>query len=191
MTSLFDSFTLNQISMLRNKAFSGKAENNAELSEGIYLSWDDEGSDVSVSARSEIGRLLVLEAAVKGNPRWFSLNFSLGGGVISAGDVLVIAAEGYARGGLAVPFFLRSAQGEWTEDTHASKPLVIPSQNSIATALHVVGAAQPMLGAEAFHTLIFNLPKSSFGISLRDLRMFVIPAARFQELTAEASVPVA
>jgi hypothetical protein len=185
MTDFVETFTLENLAALRQLQMDGPAEQNTHISDGIYLSWDDESTTVTLSVSSDPSSCLSVTSRVEGDPRWMTLNLELGRGVIESGDVFGLVVEGEASEDVALPLFLRSKVGDQLIDSHWSELLALKPGNGIAVAFHTMSPDQGVCGTDGFHTLVLSLPKSGGTVTLRDLRLFRMPASRGLRSTPE------
>jgi len=144
----------------------------------IYITWDAQNSGIEVKATAGEGDLVTLNATVDGDTGWFSFNIGLGEGQFEVGDVLGLVLEV----GDGTPFAFRASilssdDGalHWTE--LAEKPALDGSPR-VVTLLHTIAAHDPIIAARTFHTLVCNLPHHDFCLSIKDMRFFVVGAAR-------------
>lgn len=148
------------------------------LADGVYFSWDADGGDVSLDVWPEQGMLLGAKARVQRKPGWLSFNLSLREGNFEAGDILGLVLDFEGCAGETLPLFIRSARTGEMKDTYLQQPLQGQSSRAVQTLLHTVHGDSALCGTSAFHTLIVNMPLRDFSFVLRDLRLFVLPAAR-------------
>lgn len=178
MTHFSELFTANALSILRITEFAQTVENNAHVVPDISFSWDNDDGEVAISLKSNTGYLGELWGKVSGAPRWVSLNLSLGRCSFQAGDVLGIVVELEGCQDQSFPAFIRSTRGDGFSDTYLDDILTGSEDRAVRTLLHKVSTYTEMAGAETHHTLIIPLPRKDFRLYLRDMRLFVIPAAR-------------
>lgn len=178
MTHFAELFTASAISILRSSDFSQSLENNTPVVPDIYFSWDDEEGNVDVTLKSLNGYMGEIWGKVSGAPRWLSLNLSLGTCSFTAGDVLGLVVELEGCPDQNFPAFIRSDRAGAHSDTYLDEILKGSEDRAVRTLLHKISPHSGMIGAEAFHTLIVPLPLKDFRMNLRDIRLFVIPAAR-------------
>ena len=157
-------------------------ENMLTLTNGAYFSWDETKGEVSLDVSPELGAILHLKAKVSKAPNWFSFNFELGDGVFETGDVLGIALEFEGFAGETLKPFLRTARDGVLEDTLLQDRLEGSATRETRVLLHQMRAVDPATGAAGYHTLVLPLPLRDFVMELRDMRLFVIPAARVGQL---------
>lgn len=179
MTHFAELFTASAISILRISDFSQTLENNTPVVPDIYFSWDDKEGEVDMTLKSLSGYMGEIWCKVSKTPRWLSLNLSLGKCNFAAGDVLGLVVELENCPDQNFPAFIRSTREDDTlSDTYLDEILKGSSDRAVRTLLHKVSPQSSLVGAEAHHTLIVPLPCKDFHMSLRDIRLFVIPAAR-------------
>lgn len=179
MTHFAEIFTASAVSILRSTDLSQRLENNTPVVPDIYFSWDEEGGQVDLTLKSLNGYMGDIWGKVSGAPSWLSLNLSLGRCSFAVGDVVGIVVELEGCADQSFPAFIRSGrEGGGESDTYLDDILKGSEDRVVRTLLHKVSAHSDMAGAEAFHTLIVPLPRKDFHMSLRDIRLFVIPAAR-------------
>ncbi len=179
MTHFAEIFTASAVSILRSSDFSQKLENNSHIVPDIYFSWDDEGGEVDITLKSINGYMGEIWSKVSGTPGWLSLNLSLGNCSFAAGDVLGLVVELEDCPDQNFPAFIRSMrEGGAPSDTYLDEILTGSRDRAVRTLLHKVSQHSDMAGAQAYHTLIIPLPLKDFSMNLRDIRLFVIPAAR-------------
>ena len=175
--TIWDDFTMVRIGALRDATFDRALQNNTPITNGIYASWDDIDTDISIQALSSPGMLLTLNAHVPRKPRWLVLNFEIGRGQFDAGDILLLIVEGSGLGEQRImDLVIRSATKGGLVDTPWRESLILPMETGIATALHSVEASSPLVETDAFHTVMIRLPVHDFSMTFRDLRLTVIPA---------------
>lgn len=179
MTHFAELITASAVSILRSSDFSQTLENSTHVVPDIYFSWDNEEGEVDVTLKSINGYLGEIWCKVSGAPRWLSLNLSLGACSFTAGDVLGLVIELENCPDQSFPAFIRSTrEDDVLGDTYLDDILKGSRDRAVRTLLHKVSPHSNMVGEEAFHTLIIPLPRKDFHMNLRDIRLFVIPAAR-------------
>lgn len=178
MTHVSELFTSNALSILRNTQLTQDIENDVHFVPDVYFSWDSDHGKTALSFKSVPGQLGTIWARVSGGPEWLSLNLSLGECTFAKGDVigLVTELEGCDTQRFA-PFIRTMRDGE-IEDTFLQEGFTGSEDRAVQTALHTLEGYDPMIGRTGFHTLVIPLPRKDFQLQLRDLRLFVIPAAR-------------
>lgn len=176
MHELFKAFLFGPLSDLRESEFSGAIENESHLAQNVYLSWDKDNGPVEVTHDHAQGALLAINVRVEGSPRWFTLNFGVGGGEFDSGDVIVMVLKGKTDGGQSLPVFLRSAMSWGLEDTQWPDELTLTDEDSIVVACRTLEPVDPVCGTPGFHTVAINLPKSSFRLTITDMRLLHFPA---------------
>ncbi|MDA7429620.1 hypothetical protein PGB28_14210 [Primorskyibacter aestuariivivens] len=152
------------------------------LTEGAYFSWDETNGEVALDVTPELGAIMHLKAWVSKVPNWFSFNFEMGDAAFTAGDVLGIALEYEGFAGETLKPFLRTARDGVLEDTVLQDWLEGSAARETRVLLHQIRAVDPAAGAPGYHTLVLPLPLRDFTMELRDMRLFVIPAARVGQL---------
>lgn len=166
------------ISALRNLVVEQSAENETHLVPEVYFSWDSDDGEVSIAVESRPDELLAMDVQIDAEPLWLTLNIGLGSTQFEVGDTLTIVAEVQGTEDAAFPMFIRSAHDGYTTDTVLHDVLKSSSDDMVQTLLHTIQHDEGLLGEEAYHTLVIQLPKSNFSLSLRDARLVFIPAAR-------------
>jgi hypothetical protein len=179
VTHFAELFTANAISILRNAEISEPAATGAHLVPDIYLSWDKEAGDVDITLTSIPGLLLNLSAKVAGTPGWLSLNLSLGRCSFQPGEVLGIVVELEGCANQSFPMLIRSNRDGTLSNTYIDDILKGSEDRAVCTLLHKISAHSGMTDSEAYHTLIIPLPRKDFQLSLRDMRLFIIPASHY------------
>lgn len=183
MSDFLDSFSQTQLNQLRNTVSSGTAENNKELSPGVYLSWDDD-ADMSIAYDSPDWAALALTTRISSKPRWQSLNLVLATGVLRAGDTLGLVVEGYADVQTPLKITTRSAINGTQIDCHWDDQITLHPMNNVAIALHRYEMLDGVVDSEGYHTLMIDLPPQSSAMTLRNIRLFRLPHSR--ELLTDA-----
>lgn len=178
MTHFSEIFTANALLILRNLELRQPVENNVRLAPEIYFSWDDKRGKVALEMKSSAGHLADIWAKVSGDPRYVSFNISLGECSFNAGDVLGLIVDFEGCAGQTLPLMIRSALNGAMADTPFLDPLVGSEDRAVHTLLHAIRPQEALTGPAKHHTLIFQLPHKDFWLDIRDLRLFVIPAAR-------------
>ncbi|WP_212525599.1 hypothetical protein [Actibacterium sp. MT2.3-13A] len=180
MTHPSEQFAAQTIAALREASLPERLETDAPIVPGVYFSWDTSGGEAALKLTSGPGLLVRVEARVAKPPRWFSFNLSLGKALFAPGDVLGMAVE--LEGGAAedFPLVIRSTRNGEIGDTVLQDSLKGAEDRVVRTVLHTVDAADFLSREPAFHTLVMRLPKRDFALAIRDLRFFVLPAARGQ-----------
>ncbi len=145
---------------------------------GLYFSWSTAEGVTSLDLSADKGLLFRAQAHVAKPPQWFSFNVTLGKAAFAPGDVLGVVADLEGCEGDSLPLVVRSARDGETRGTLLQDRLSGSGDRAVQTALHTVDGGDFLAGAPAFHTLAMQLPKHDFTLALRDLRLFVIPAAR-------------
>lgn len=167
-----------RIATLRLSHYARASDGALFLEDGVYFSWDTEKGGVSLDVRPELGALAHVRAAVTGAPRWLTLNFVLGEGAFSAGDVLGVVVEFEGCEGRAMQPFIRSVRDGRFEDTEFKDRIDGAEERSVQVLLHPLKASDRAAAGPAHHELVIPLPRQDFSLDLRDLRYFVLPAAR-------------
>ncbi|MFN3954293.1 MAG: hypothetical protein ACK4LQ_07540 [Pararhodobacter sp.] len=171
---------------LRDKVATGlptRLDNCAPLVDGFYFSWDAQQAQVDLSlhrpareAGAQTAPLFELRTRVSGEPRWLSMNISLGSHRFASGDVIALIGALHCPEAETLPAFIRTRANGEDSDTTLFEPLRGKGA-SVTTALHTVEPADNLVIDDAFHTLIVPLPRRDFTLVLNDLRLFVLPAA--------------
>lgn len=175
MTHPIELFAADLIHKLRYEQTPVYASGELKLSEGAYFSWDAEKSDMALRVRPELGSLFRAQAKVLRKPRWCTVNFSLGAGSLEPGAVLGVLAEVEGCEGQTVPLFIRALQDGALSDIPFVTPLKGSATSSVQTLLLTVTEEQALSRPSDFLTLVFNLPKEDFALTLRNLAVFVLP----------------
>jgi hypothetical protein len=178
MDDFLDGFSQTRLGTLRRSVQAAEAQNNAEIVPGIYLSWDEEGTGLSVGYDSPDWAMLSLDTKMTAPPRWFSLNLALAEGRIAADDVLGLVVEGYAAQGATLTLRLRSAIGGEVFDSDWEDVITLHPENNVSVALRRFSALDGIVDAEGYHTLILGLPSESATLTIRNMRLFRMPGSR-------------
>lgn len=186
MTHPSELFTANAISILRHLDLAQPLKSGEHFVPDIYLSWDTEDCDVDITMKSVSGQMMRLWGKVEGTPRWLSLNISLGETTFKPGDVFGVVVEYEGCAGYDFMPFIRSSREGVITDATLQDHFSGSEDRSIATLLHTVKPDSDLIGPSAYRTLIIPLPRVDFTFNLRDLRSFVVPAARGWTQTAQA-----
>lgn len=177
MSDFLDSFSQTQLNQLRHSVLSGTAENNKELSPGVYLSWDDE-TDMSIMYDSPDWAALSLTTDIKSKPRWQSLNLVLATGVLRSGDTLGLVVEGYADTKTSLNIATRSAIDGTEVDCRWEDQITLHPMNNVSIAVQRYDMLDGVVDREAYHTLMIDLPPQSTAMTLRNIRLFRLPHSR-------------
>ena len=177
MSHPIETFTSKAIFECRQAVFGCTVENNAHLSPEIYVSWDDQKGEVNLTADSAENMLLHLDATVAKDPRWFSLNIGMGRQGLNAGDVLGVVLETECNHAFNSVPFCRTALEDGHGDTYWQDGLNLEAGRQISTLLHTIEPGDA-LEKSVFHTLVIPLHHEDFSLTLRDMRLFVLDAAR-------------
>ncbi|MEO1706020.1 MAG: hypothetical protein AAFR50_11890, partial [Pseudomonadota bacterium] len=156
--------------------------------EGIYMSWDTEEGDLSVTTAYPGDALLSLTAEVRSAPQWFTLNLVLGEAELEAGDTVGLVLDSHASPASNLDIFIRSSEGEAFEDTPLDRPAEMRARRSTGSMVHEVQPYSAMAGSGKFHTLIIPLPSHDVSLTLFDLRLFVLPKGSAPATIIEGSV---
>ncbi len=148
------------------------------LTDGAYFSWEATKGKVHLDVVPELGALMHLSAKIEQAPDWLTFNIDLGEDTLVAGDVLGVVIEYQGFAGDDMELFLRSSRGGVLGDTILRDRLPGSETRTTQVLLHTLQPYDPATGETGYHTLIFPLPKRDFTFELRDLRLFVVPAAR-------------
>ena len=172
-------FTEHAIAALRACVLPETAENDSRIVPDVFFSWGTvEGEATTLELKAEPGVLFRVQARVTKTPRWMSFNFALGQDVFEAGDVLGLVAELEACEGETFPVFVRSTRHGETSDTYFQDSLQGSAERVVRTSLLSATGGDFLSGPPAYHAVVMLLPTRDFTLTLRDLRFFVIPAAR-------------
>lgn len=162
---------------LRQATITATAEDGGHISPNVYFSWDGAQAEVAIAVQSVPGQLLTAEVTLQGSPRWFALNIGLGAGAFTAGDSFGLVIDA----GSTVPFechgFVRSSKDGETFDTTLAEEIRLAPAGGRSVVLHSIAASDPLVWAGQYHTLIIPLPKQSFRLDLRDLRLVHLDAS--------------
>lgn len=174
-----ESFAAHVIKELKGTHLPQAPQNDSPLVEGAYFSWDSDEGEAILTLKHVPDLLFTLEAKVTRHPRWFSFNLSLGEDSFVPGDVLGVVAKFETKSNESFPFFVRtSRENADLADTHLQEGLTGGVGNVVQTALHTFEPFDAATQGPGFHTLVMQLPPRDFTLELRDLRVFVLPAAR-------------
>lgn len=166
------------IAALRDLPEAGLVANDTPIVPEIYFTWDAEQADVSVAMTTKSGHLLDADVAVSGQPRWLSLNIGLGVGTLDRGDQLVVVLDFAAEMADEFKLVLMSFLDGNRSDTPLEEPLAGGPTGCVRTVLHHILEEDAQAGEAAFHTLAIGLPATDHRVSLRDLRITVVPRTR-------------
>jgi len=174
VTHSSDFLAADAIAALRAGPLPEKAENNTPIVPGVYFSWDAEKSDVALSLESGEAGLLHVSASISGAPRWCSLNIGLGPRGFAAGAVLALVADLAGCDGQTLDMLIRSTRDGEVKDTSFQDALIGGSVDMPLpqVALHTIEAGDAVVGAPAPHVLAIRMPKTSFELTLADLRTY-------------------
>ena len=178
MSDFLETFSIVNLGALRAEVSSGAAENNEEIVPGVYLSWDEDETQIDIIYDSPDWASLSLDYTVQGTPRWLSLNLALGEGQFEPGDVIGLVLEGYAAGKLIIPVRLRSSIEGETFDTVCDDTIAIYPNNGVSTVLMTIEYGNSVAGREGYHTLMLGLPAGRAAMTLRNMRVFRMPGSR-------------
>ncbi len=184
MTLPVELSTSQTIAALRMDHDPHHEEDALHLVKGAYFSWDAGKGDVSLDVRPELGALLHVSAQVHKVPDWLTFNIDMGSGEIGVGDILGLVVEFEGCSGDTLPMFIRSARDGALSDTWLSEPLTGAETRTVRAVFHQVRPEDPVAAGPAYHTLVLPLPKRDFELELRDMRFFLVPAARGLRLGA-------
>jgi len=173
-----DSLSFHSIDALRAAVCAGQAANDTQFADGVYFSWDTEGGDAQIAYESPDWAVLSVDWRVTGSPTWLSLNVSMGGGVLNDGDVIVLTAEGYADSPVSLPVVLRCDIAGEMLDVGLEDALEFNPVNGVCTAMRTIDPVDGIGGKHGFHTLIMHLPMQDMTMTLRNLRLSIVPAAQ-------------
>lgn len=168
------------MSALRNQPVGNLiVENDKWIVPEFYFSWDAEQGNTSIGMSHLDDRTFRIEADISGNPSWCTMNFGLGRGKLSAGDILGIALGAKNETRIPLEGFIRSATpADGPQDTPLSDRLAIGPDRSHVVALQTLTEWDPLTwGEDDFHTLVLTLPQQAFRFDLIDLRVFVLSKA--------------
>jgi hypothetical protein len=178
MTDLLSIFTFKNIESLRKLCLACDSSNDQHLVDGVYLSWDDAETRVTMHIESEPGSLINMNAEVSGAPRWMSLNFALGVGPMVQGDTLCVVLDASADSESLLSIFVRSRFADRVEDFDWDESIRLTHRRQITTAFCKVPAAEAT-AEECYRTLVIRLPRESFRIYFHDLRFFTIRSEQY------------
>lgn len=178
MGDFVETFTQEALAELRRATSSGVAQNDAPIVPGVYLSWDAEGTGLSIDYTSPDWACLSLDYSLTADPRWFSLNLALADGVLEVGDTLGLVVEGYARQSASIRPRLRTQIGTETVDMDWNDTIDLAPSNTVSVALHTVQASDGMADREGYHTLILTLPARDTALTFRNMSLFRVPVGR-------------
>ena len=171
-------FTEHEIAALRACDLPKTAENETCIVPNIYFSWDPVEGEATLELKAEPGVLFHAQARVTKSPRWISFNLALGEHAFEAGDILGLVTELEGCEGETISLFVRSVRDGETSDTYFQDGLQGSGETVVRTSLLTAAGGDFLSGPPAYHTVVMLLPTRDFTLTLRDLRFFVIPAAR-------------
>ena len=164
---------------LRPDRFSEPLVQDVHVVPDVFFGWDETGGSVTGTVSSEPGALLTIETQVSGTPSWVSLNIALGEDNFTEGEVLGLVIEAEGPEDQAFSFFLRSARAQGAPaDTEIADRLVTTGAVNVTTLLHRIDAQDGVAWQPGFHMLVMRLPAHDTRLVIRDMRLFVVPAAR-------------
>lgn len=178
MSDFLETFSIKNLGVLRTTVASGAVENNDEIVPGIYLSWDEEDTEIAIAYESPDWAALSLDYTVKGAPRWLSLNLALADGRFEVGDVIGLIVEGYAAESRSITLRLRSKIEDETFDASWEETIDLHPDNGVSAALRTIEPFDGIGGREGYHTLVFGLPAKSGSMTIRAMRVFLMPGSR-------------
>ncbi len=129
--------------------------------------------------------LLKFEYEVETKPRWLTLNIELGNARLEAGAILGIVANLSGGAGSELNMFVRTTRDDEFVDTQFDEGLLGSDVPSVRVAMHQLAQDSGSVGATGFHTLIIELPFKKFDLDLREVQIFVLPAAHGLHLSDE------
>lgn len=190
MSDFLEAFSIVNLGALRTGVASGAAENNAEIVPGVYLSWDEEGTGIEIIYDSPDWAALSLDFKVTGTPRWLSLNLALAEGRFEAGDVIGLVVEGYAAENRSITMRLRSKVRDEMIDTRWEDAIDLHPGNGVSAALRTIEPGDGISGQDGYHTLVLGLPPASGSMTIRNMRVFLVPGSRGLHSDSRAPTPV-
>ncbi|KPQ05534.1 MAG: hypothetical protein HLUCCA12_14775 [Rhodobacteraceae bacterium HLUCCA12] len=167
-----------RIAALRSAAFSEEHSESCCLADALFLDLDPDEGKARLSCRSEPGMIAALDARVEGAPRWLVARIDLGPGTFRAGDVLALTLQASAERDCALEITLRTLQAEGPADLRFVERPALTSQQNVVTVMHTITGTDAICGDAQFASLLLNLPKQDFRITLHDMHFFVLPAER-------------
>lgn len=150
------------------------------LMPGLWSSYDT--AQGAISGRYEAGGdgLLRLSLKVERPGRWCTLSFLLGEGPLAEGDVLGVVADLAGSVPAQIGLTLRTVRGKVQHELAFDDALALVPGGSVQTALLMIPPTGVPADAAGRRLLMLKLPQTDIEIALRDLRIFVLPAADAQ-----------
>jgi hypothetical protein len=157
---------------VRAASFDCAADNNVDITPGMFLSWDADQGSADLRVVSQPGTLLGIDARISGDPGWVSLNFGIGNAQLSAGTKLGIVASIGGTASTMIHATWRSSIGEEWRDIDFPDAIGGAGKPATCVALADVHMGAYATRPEAHSLLILHLPRQDFRLDLRDLLIF-------------------
>lgn len=163
------------------RAHSGSAELAADgplLLPGLWSCHDTERGRIAGRAIAGAGPLLRLEFEVTRPGRWCTLSLAFGDAPLEEATVIGIVAELCASAPCEIGLGIRSVTADGPRDTAFADRLAAGPEARAQVALLTVPPASPLSDRARRRLLLLHLPQQSGWLEIRDLRLFVQPAAQ-------------
>lgn len=162
-----------KLAVLRAKKREGKLADVVRLLPGVEMHCDP-ALKVEGTYRSPAGRLLEIDARMRGEGSWIGLHLSLPARNLAGMGVLGFAARASAVETLVLSACIRSGTDDGFQDCFFDKHLLLrPEEASHLDALPV-GYRDELPQKARWRELILFLPKTDFQLALIDLRVFAV-----------------
>lgn len=163
----------NALSVLRDGTCMGDLADHVQLLPGVFLAADP-ALQISGQYRSPEGRMLEIEATMRGEGHWMALHMALPARDLSLYGCVGFAARIEAPEAQVVQPCLRSGvEGGFVDCFFDKHILALPQPRSHLDALSVHYRDNlPLLAP--WRELILFLPARSYRLSFLDLRVFVV-----------------
>jgi hypothetical protein len=163
------------------RAHSGSAELASDgpvLLPGLWSSHDAQQGALAGRCVAGAGALLRLELAVTRPGRWCTLSLALGDAALEEDAVVGVVAEVRAQAPCEIGLGLRSLTRDGPRDTGFEDRLPAGPESRAQVGLLTVPPASPLSDPARRRLLLLHLPQQSGWLEIRDLRLFVQPAAQ-------------
>lgn len=178
MTHPIESASDALIARLRQTAESADLVADGQvLLPGMWSSFDAARAEIAGRITAGDAALLRIALAVPRPGRWCTLALALDATPLAEGDVLGVVADLAASAPAEIALELRSLRGRRRHEVVFDDRLALTPEGTVATALLTVPPGGLPGEPASRRLLVLKLPQIDIDIVLRDLRLFVLPAA--------------
>lgn len=144
---------------------------------GLWGSFDDAEGALSGRCVAGDGALLRVSIAVERPGRWCTLSMDLGATALPEGAIIGLVADLQSSRPSHVGLQLRAIHGPEIHDIAFDEGFTLAPEGGAQVALLEVAPGSVLSAPDQRLVVVMDLPQTALEIVIRDMRLFVLPAA--------------